>query len=162
MVTGKRRAHQNSEAVRPQIVHGGQHEERENSHKQQKATRFHPQVHEEQHCQSRLQHSEGQHAGKHLLAVNMLVGDSKLNACDEKYQNVNDQVFAQATMLDFVLLFSWIHKGVSAQILVRNIQQVDKRDHKHPDQVHEMPVEPENFDIVRVVASAFVAEADDD
>src|SRR5882762_5853955 len=43
--------------------------------------------------------------------------------------------------------------------LVSEIQQVNQRHNKHPDQIHEVPVKPQNLDIIRIVAAAPVAHA---
>src|SRR5579871_4772454 len=48
-----------------------------------------------------------------------------------------------------------------ATLLTRHVEKVDHRDDKHPDEVHEVPVQRPDLDIVRVVATSFVAERHD-
>src|SRR6266849_10546864 len=50
----------------------------------------------------------------------------------------------------------------SAAALARDIQQIDKRHHEHPDQIHKVPVQHRDLQMVGVVTSARVAQANHD
>src|ERR1700730_3099491 len=92
MVAGKRRAHQYAEAVWPKIVHGSQHEQRKNQDKQHEAATLPPQVHEEHNPKSCFQHGQGEQAGKHLLTIDMLVGDHELQSGNDQYDDIDNEV----------------------------------------------------------------------
>jgi hypothetical protein len=41
---------------------------------------------------------------------------------------------------------------------VGQIQEIDQRDHEHPNQIHEVPVETRNFEVIGLIAAALIFE----
>src|SRR5215469_18575576 len=56
--------------------------------------------------------------------------------------------------------FSLCTSLACASKLMSNVEKVDHRDNEHPNQVDEVPVQRPDFDVVGVIAAAFVAERD--
>jgi hypothetical protein len=44
----------------------------------------------------------------------------------------------------------------------RNIEKIDERHYEHPNQVHEVPVQSKNLDVIRVVTAAPVPQPNHD
>src|ERR1700735_2411360 len=68
-----RRSPQHAEAVRPTILHGRDHEDREDGHEEQQSALLFPKMHKEHKRQASLGNRDQQHSGKHLRAIDMLI-----------------------------------------------------------------------------------------
>ena len=42
---------------------------------------------------------------------------------------------------------------------MREIQEIDERYHEHPNQIHEVPVQAHNLEVVGIVTAALIAQA---
>ena len=60
------------------------------------------------------------------------------------------------------LLLPFFQSFLINQFLVSQIQEINQRHHEHPNQIDEVPIESGDFEVVRVVAAALVAQADGD
>jgi hypothetical protein len=73
-----RRAPQHAEAVQPTILHYRNDEYCEDGHEEQQSALLLPKMHKEHKRQASLGNDDQQHSGKHLRAVDLLIGNHKL------------------------------------------------------------------------------------
>ena len=71
---------QHAEAVRPTLLHGRDDEYREDGNEEQQPALLLPKMHKEHKRQASLGNRDQQHSGKHLRAVDRLIGNHKLQS----------------------------------------------------------------------------------
>ncbi len=148
-----------AKTVRPSILHGEQDKNCKHRYKNDKATALCPQMHKNQNRKQRLDERDNDHADEHLARINILVGDDELDSSQSQQADINYQVLTCCVLF---VLFRDCHIFSSLVRLVGKVQKINQRHHKHPNQIHEVPVEAHNFEIVGIVTSTFVPQADGD
>src|SRR5437870_13674806 len=79
--------------------------------------------------------------------------------CKGQYAKVDDQVFPNSTTL---LFFGGSHSHMlqPRSISVGQVQKIDQGHHEHPNDIHEMPIKAEDFEVVSLVAAALISDPD--
>src|SRR5207253_10905805 len=51
--------------------------------------------------------------------------------------------------------------SIKAPALARHVHEVNKRHNKHPNQIHKVPVQAEDFDVVGMVTTLLIARSEE-
>src|SRR5437870_6493882 len=116
-------------------------------------------MHKEQERQSGLHDRHYHHAHKHLRRVDILIGNDELKPCKVQYAKVDDQVFPNSTTLMF-FAGSHSHMLQPRSISVGQVQKIDQTHHEHPNDIHEVPINAKDYNVIGLVAAALISDPD--
>src|SRR5579872_473452 len=148
-----------TKTVSPSILHSEQDKNCKYRHEDHEGTALCPQMHKNQNRKQCLHKGDYHHADEHLAGINILICDHELDSSQSQQADINYQVLAGCV---FFMLFGDCHIFSSLVRLMGKVQQIHQRHHKHPNQIHEVPVEAHDLKIVGVVTATFVTQADGD